>query len=58
MYTVSVAMKIPLEMANIIDMVDGTILKGLEQKVEVDGNITCLKHRIGRAEMRTAVIEE
>ena len=58
MYSMMVGMECLTGMVDIIDIVDGMVLEGLERKVEVDGNIVRLKHKMARTETRVSVIEE
>ena len=58
MYSAVVGMEMISGMVDIIDMVDGMVLEESERKAEMDGNITHLKHRMGRNEMRVSVMEK
>ena len=58
MYSVVVGTEMLCGMVDIIDTVDGMVLEGLERKVEVDGSIVRLRHKMGRMETRVSVIEE
>ena len=58
MYSTVVGTEMLCGMADIIDTVDGMVLEGLERKVEVDGAIVRLCHKMGRVETWVSVIEE
>ena len=58
MYSAVVGTEMLCGMADIINMVDGMVLEESERKVEVDGSIVRLHHKMGRTEMRVLVVEE
>ena len=58
MYSAVVGTEMLCRMADIINTVDGMVLEGSERKVEVDGAIVRLRHKMGRMEMCVLVVEE
>ena len=56
-YSAVIGTECMVNMANIIDTVDGMVLEGSERKVVVDGGIVRLWHRLSREETRMSVVE-
>ena len=58
MYSAIVGTEMLCGMADIINTVDGMVLEESERKVEVDGSIVQLCHKMRRTEMRVLVVKE